>query len=324
MMILQISLASILLFVPGVPPITAAAPDASLVANDVAIATQDNWAADAAAIRAHIESIFQAFIDGDIEKIHATHSEDWRGLLEGSSAPIKGIDEYMRANGIEWPRPANAPKQTPYYPAGTRYRVSDFDVHFYRPELAVASFIGDFEQNIGDTPVTLRRFRIMDVYAKRKGNWIQVASHTVVDPEWRQEQMAKPLPVTPQLREQILSAREAVWKAYFTNDQAVLEKLVPADTIVLENSQEKPFVKKAEILQSAKELAQSGAKLIRLAFPQTEMQVYGNTAIIYTTYLYELENKQGERHTSTGRATEIFVYREGRWVNPGWHMAEFK
>jgi hypothetical protein len=142
-------------------------------------------AADAAAIRAHIESIFQAFIDGDIDKIFATHSEDWRGFLEGSRVPIKGIDDYMRANGIEWPRPAGAPRLTPYLPAGTGYKVSNFDVMFYSPELAVASFFGDFERKIGNTTVTLRRFRIMDVYAKRKGSWIQVASHTVLDPAWR-------------------------------------------------------------------------------------------------------------------------------------------
>ena len=122
----------------------------------------------------------------DIEKIFATHSEDWRGLLEGTSTPIKGIDEYMRANGIEWPRPKDAPKNTPYFPVGTTYKVDDFDVHFYSSDLAVASFLGEFRRSGS----TLRRFRIMDVYAKRKGSWIQVASHTVVDPEWRAEQMA--------------------------------------------------------------------------------------------------------------------------------------
>ena len=73
-----------------------------------AATANDDRAVDAAAIRAHIERIFQAFIDGDEAKIFATHSEDWRGFLEGSRAPIKGIDDYMRANGIEWPRPANA------------------------------------------------------------------------------------------------------------------------------------------------------------------------------------------------------------------------
>lgn len=315
-MILQLFLVAIFLF-PGLAQAYLSAPETTITA-------QAQQAKDAAAIRAHIESIFQAFIDGDIEKIHATHSDDWRGLLEGTRTPIKGIDEYMRANGIEWPRPANAPKKMSYYPPGTRYRVDDFDVHFYNPELAVVNFLGGFERDINNAPVTLRRFRIMDVYAKRKGRWIQVASHTVVDPEWRQEQMAQPLPISPQLREQILTAREAVWRAFFTNDQTTLAKLVPADTIVLESSPEKPFVRQAEILQGAKDLAQNGTKLRRLEFPQTEMQVYGNTAIIYTTYLYELENKQGERHISTGRATEIFVYRNGAWINPGWHMAANK
>jgi hypothetical protein len=52
--------------------------------------------------------------------------------------------------------------------------------------------------------------------------------------------------------------------------------------------------------------------------------VYGPTAIIYTTYLYELENAQGQRSTSTGKAAEIFVRRNGAWVNPGWLMAPGK
>src|SRR6185369_907660 len=194
--------------------------------------------ADAAAIRAHIESIFQAFIDGDQDKIFATHSDDWRGFLEGSRAPIKGIDDYMRANGIEWPRPANAPKLTPYLPAGTTYKVSDFDVHFYGPELGVASFFGEFQRKDGETMITLRRFRIMDVYAKRKGNWIQVASHTVIDPEWRAAQMSQPMTISPQMRQRILAAREAVWKAWFTNDRAALDRLIPEETIAIDNNSE--------------------------------------------------------------------------------------
>ena len=44
--------------------------------------TQPDRAADAEAIRAHIGSIFQAFIDGDEQKIYDTHSEDWRGLSD--------------------------------------------------------------------------------------------------------------------------------------------------------------------------------------------------------------------------------------------------
>src|ERR1051325_6052697 len=148
------------------------------------VANAQERPADAAAIRAHIESIFQAFIDGDEAKIFATHSEDWRGFLESYPPPIKAIDEYMRANGIEWPKPANAPKSRAYFPAGTTYQVDHFDVHFYSPELAVASFFGEFKRKQGDKTITLRRLRIMDVYAKRNGNWIQAGSYTATDPVW--------------------------------------------------------------------------------------------------------------------------------------------
>ena len=276
--------------------------------------TSDDRAADAAAIRAHIESIFQAFIDGDQDKIFATHSEDWRGFLEGSRKPIKGIDDYMHANGIEWPRPANAPKSTPYLPPGTTYKVFDFDVQFYSPELAVASFFGEFQK---DT-ITLRRFRIMDVYAKRKGGWIQVASHTVVDPEWRAEQMSRPLTLSPQVRQRILAAREAVWKAWFSNDRATLERLIPEETIAIDNGQD-GWSDRAAVLEGAKRFAESGGKLVRLEFPKTEIQVYGNTIIIYTTYVYETE-VNGQRSTASGRATEMFVRRGNDLLNVGWHM----
>ena len=283
-----------------------------------AASVNEDRAADAAAIRAHIESIFQAFIDGDEAKIFATHSEDWRGLLEGSRTPIKGIDEYMRANGIEWPKPAYAPKSHPYYPAGTTYKIGDFDVHFYSPDLAVANFFGEFQRKDGNTAITLRRFRIMDIYAKRKGNWIQVASHTVVDPEWRAEQMSRPMNLTPEIRERILAAREAVWKAWFTNDRATLEKLIPEETIAIDTG-ETGWSDRAAVLANAKRFVDGGGKLLRLEFPKTEIQVYGNTVIIYTTYLFEIEIN-GQRSTTSGRATEMFVRRGDDLVNVGWHM----
>jgi len=273
--------------------------------------------ADAAAIRAHIESIFQAFIDGDQDKIFATHSEDWRGFLEGSRTPIKGINEYMRANGFEWPRPANEPKSTRYLPSGTTYKISDFDVHFYGPELAVASFFGEFQRKEGDATITLNRLRIMDIYGKRNGSWIQVASHTVVDPDWRAAQMSQARTITPPIRERILAAREKVWRAWFANDRALLEKLIPDEAVAMGDGEN--WSNKAAILAEAKSFAESGGKLVRLEFPKTEIQVYGNTVILYTTYVYETE-MNGKRSTSSGRGTEIFVRRGDELINAGWYL----
>ena len=277
--------------------------------------TQADRTADAEAIRAHIGSIFQAFIDGDEQKIFDTHSEDWRGLLEGTPTPIKGIDEYMRANGIDWPKPANAPKRTSYFAPDTTYKMKDFDVHFYNPELAVANFIGEFNSKSGET---LRRFRIMDIYAKRKGNWIQVASHTAVDPDWRAEQMSKPLKVTPDIRQRVLAQRDAVWKAFFTNDRAALQRLVPEEVIAINDGSEE-WADRATIFAHAQAFADSGSKLVKLEFPKTEMQIYGNTVLIYTTYVYETE-RNGQRTTTKGRATEMFVRRGDDLVNVGWHL----
>jgi hypothetical protein len=58
---------------------------------------------------------------------------------------------------------------------------------------------------------------------------------------------------------------------------------------------------------------------VRLEFPQTELQVYGRTAILYSKFVCETE--VGGMHTTrSGRATEMFVYRQGNWVNVGWHI----
>ena len=49
----------------------------ALVASTPTALSEGDRTADAAAIRAHIGSIFQAFIDRDEKKIYDTHSEDW-------------------------------------------------------------------------------------------------------------------------------------------------------------------------------------------------------------------------------------------------------
>src|SRR5436853_5386734 len=62
---------------------------------------QDDRAADREAIRAHIDSIFQAFIKKDAAALRATHATNWLGYLEGSRTMIKGVDGYMDWNQID-------------------------------------------------------------------------------------------------------------------------------------------------------------------------------------------------------------------------------
>lgn len=118
-------------------------------------------------------------------------------------------------------------------------------------------------------------------------------------------------------RSEILKAREAVWRAWFANDTATLKQLVPAETIVFSGG-EADWMHQADVFREAAEFQAEGGKLIRLEFPRTEIQRFGDVAIVWSNYLLETETN-GKRSAITGRASEIFVHRNGLWVNPGWH-----
>lgn len=118
-------------------------------------------------------------------------------------------------------------------------------------------------------------------------------------------------------RGKILKVRETVWRAWFANDTKTLEKLVPSDTIVISAGEEK-WKNQAEVFQSAAEFQKEGGKLIRLEFPRTQIQRFGDVAIIWSAYLVETETN-GKRSLTSGRVSEIFVRRHGQWTNPGWH-----
>jgi hypothetical protein len=129
--------------------------------------------------------------------------------------------------------------------------------------------------------------------------------------------LALGLAARPDDRAELLKVREEVWRAWFVNDVERLRALVPPDTIVISAGEEK-WKYQADILESAAQFQASGGKLIRLEFPRTEIQRFGNVAITYSQYLYETE-VGGKRSLVSGRVTEIFVLRNGKWANPGWH-----
>jgi len=257
-------------------------------------------------IRQHIDSIFKAYMDKDRDAVRATHSADWIGFLRTSTSTIKGIDAYMRTA-----------EQALGGPSRIRsYEMLEFDVAFYG-DVALVPYIAEMVVEIAGQTFP-SKLRVLDIYAKRDGHWIQVASHTTEHPDTEAARRQWPAPVPPALRRQILDAREAVWRAWFAGDQDELDRRIPEEAIAI-NAGEDDWQDRARILRSSSGFAGSGARLVRLEFPRTEIQLYRDVAILYTTYVTEVEDTTG-RHTSEGRATEIFVRREGTWVNTGWHL----
>ncbi len=117
--------------------------------------------------------------------------------------------------------------------------------------------------------------------------------------------------------EELLKVREQVWRAWFANDTAALKMLVPEDTVVI-SAGDSGFKHQKEVLEEAASFHSSGGKLVRLDFPKTEVQHFGDVAVIWSEYSLDTE-VAGKKSTSSGRVTEIFVRRNGKWTNPGWH-----
>jgi ketosteroid isomerase-like protein len=124
--------------------------------------------------------------------------------------------------------------------------------------------------------------------------------------------------LTTSQRKELLAAREKVWRAWFDNDQKALEQLLPADTLAINNGEE-PWENREAVLRGSRAFASGGGRLVRLEFPRVEIQSYGDVAVIYSLFTVETETK-GEHTTNSGRATEVFLRKNGRWTNPGWHL----
>lgn len=121
----------------------------------------------------------------------------------------------------------------------------------------------------------------------------------------------------PTSNDELLKVRELVWRAWFAGDTKTLEALVPPETIVMSGGEEK-WKSQADVLRTAVEFHAKGGRLVRLAFPRTEVQRFGDVAIVWSSYVVETE-VDGKRSLNSSRVTEIFVWQHGRWTNPGWH-----
>ena len=122
--------------------------------------------------------------------------------------------------------------------------------------------------------------------------------------------------------EELLRSRESIWRTWFAGDTKALEKLVPRGTIVMSDGEEK-WKNQDDVIRTAAEFHEKGGKLIRLEFPHTDVQHFGDVAIVWSSYVVETE-LEGKQSLDAGRATEIFVRQDSHWTNPGWHTSSTK
>ena len=112
---------------------------------------------------------------------------------------------------------------------------------------------------------------------------------------------------------EVLRLREAAWRAWFAGDEAALTRMLPPEFIGI-NMQAGPFSTREKTLEQARAFRAAGGRLVRLEFPETRAQRYGDVVVLYGRYVavhgVRRERADGERPPHRG------VRAAGRTVAP--------
>lgn len=133
--------------------------------------------ADAEEIRRHVISLFDAYLQGDLDTLKQGRISEWKGFQIKSTRLIRGVDEYM----IELARVLGGLKVE-------KYEFLDFEVDV-EGDIALVYYVArDYLQTDdtgigGPVPPTIL-IRSIDVYRRIDGNWIQAGSNicAIADP----------------------------------------------------------------------------------------------------------------------------------------------
>jgi hypothetical protein len=118
--------------------------------------------------------------------------------------------------------------------------------------------------------------------------------------------------------QEILVMREQAWRAWYGGDVKTLEALLPADFLGIAGSGN-TIADRAATIAASRSFHDQGGRIVRLAFPETQEQRVGDSVILYGRY--EITYAVGGTETTlSGRLTEMFVRRAGRWWHSGWHL----
>ncbi len=116
----------------------------------------------------------------------------------------------------------------------------------------------------------------------------------------------------------LVTVREQVWRDWFTGSPKLGEVLT--DDFVGMGYGSGPWDTKETTLAGSRDFAASGSKLVSISFPKTTTQAMGDVVIVYSNYELAFTSDAGEATTQRGRSTEVFLWKGGRWLHPGWHL----
>src|SRR4030095_1979782 len=145
-----------------------------------------------------------------------------------------------------------------------------------------------------------------------------IVSSNAEEESRHEKSIAQTSVLTDDVRRELLDARYTAWRSFFQKDLTVVEKILAPELIAIQQNTDK-WDDATRLIALAKAMNEQSVQLLRLEFPRTEIQLFGDTAILYYIYIFETGFK-GKSVVDGGRGTEVFVRRDGKWVDVGWHL----
>jgi hypothetical protein len=119
------------------------------------------------------------------------------------------------------------------------------------------------------------------------------------------------------LTPELARAQRAVWEAWYAGDTAQVRALTPG--LVAISSEGNRFDDQEATIRASAGFHARGGRLAGLSFTDLHVRNYGSVVMIYSRY-HTVTVMGRDTSRGDGRATEVFVRQNGRWVNPGWHL----
>lgn len=112
--------------------------------------------------------------------------------------------------------------------------------------------------------------------------------------------------------------RKDVWVHWFTGDTAGLHRVLPPELIAI-SPDGSPWQTLQQTLDGSVKFKAAGNSLVSVAFEGTTVHRFDSVVVMFSQYVVVTE-RAGQRSTQRGRATEVFVRKDGRWVHTSWHL----
>jgi SnoaL-like domain len=116
------------------------------------------------------------------------------------------------------------------------------------------------------------------------------------------------------------AVREAVWVDWFSGDTASLRKVLGPELVAIAAGVPH-WHSLDESLAASAGFKANGGKLVSVSFDSTLTHRFGETVVMFSHYTV-VTASGGQRQTQQGRATEVFVRSNGRWLHTSWHLDE--